>query len=290
MTTKQTRSEVKDNLAKQVDGLVNQLADLTDEARASELFKSWLAVQSKFHKYSFCNTMLILSQKPGATQVAGAATWKSMGRYICKGEKAIWINAPRQGKKTEKDEETGHETVVTFMYFVPVPVFDVSQTKGEALPDLEYRSTSDSCDLIPVLEQFIQDRGIKLEYLPTADSRLRGAKGVSCCGTILVDNGLDAVAKASTLVHEIAHELLHWQDGKVVAPNHSRSQGEIEAESVAFVTLSAMGFDVEGSKFYLAAWDGDKDKVKSSLTVISKTAKTLIEYLSASQSVQQQAA
>jgi antirestriction protein ArdC len=285
---RKTRDELRSELSDKVDGLVDRLADLTDEAQSSQVFKDWLKVQSKFHHYSFNNTFLILSQCLGASRVASGKQWRQMGRYIKKDEKAIWIWAPSKYTKFEEVEESQadgsvkkvNKAIKSFMSFIPVPVFDVSQTDGEALPVLNYRISGDDQGLLPLLEKFAAEKGIQVNYLSAGSGSLRQCNGVSLGKRIQVLETLQGAERASTLIHEIAHELLHWTEGNQLdTENHSRSTMEVEAEGVAFVTLSAMGFDMTNSSFYLAAWKGDKAKVKESLGAITKTAKEVINYL-----------
>jgi len=60
----------------------------------SDAMKNFLATMARFHRYSFTNAMLIAMQRPDATRVAGFQTWKSLGRFVKKGEKGIVIIAP----------------------------------------------------------------------------------------------------------------------------------------------------------------------------------------------------
>ncbi len=117
-------------LRKTIDDRLEQLAKAVDDVRASELFRQYLDVQARFHKYSWHNTMLIATQKPDAERVAGFKTWTTMGRHVRKGERGIMIFAPRPFKRTETDD-AGNETERQGVSFRPVYVFDVSQTDGD---------------------------------------------------------------------------------------------------------------------------------------------------------------
>src|SRR5690242_4478341 len=122
--SKTDATEARDRLAAAVEAMAD-----------SETFGAWLRARSAFHDYSFNNTLLIVSQRPDATQVAGYRTWQKLGRQVRKGEHGIRILAPCVVKR-ETDE--GEER--SAMFFRTVSVFDVSQTDGEPLPELEYRS------------------------------------------------------------------------------------------------------------------------------------------------------
>src|SRR6266446_241270 len=121
MSTREEASEARERLAEAVE----KLAD-------SDTFAAWLRARGAFHDYSFNNTLLIVSQRPDATQVAGYKTWQKLGRQVRKGEHGIRILAPCVVKR---ETDSGEET--RSMFFRTVSVFDVSQTDGEPLPELE---------------------------------------------------------------------------------------------------------------------------------------------------------
>ena len=74
----------------------NALNRLAAELQAgkSEALKNYLATMGRFHGYSWGNVLLIASQKPAATRVAGIHTWNKLGRMVNEGEKGIMILAP----------------------------------------------------------------------------------------------------------------------------------------------------------------------------------------------------
>jgi len=123
-------------LRARIDDSVEALARAVDEVRASETFRAYLDMQAKFHRYSWCNSMLIMSQKPDATQVAGYRTWQKMKRQVCKGERGIMIFAPCPWAK-EQEKPNGETETVSGMFFRAVHVFDVSQTDGPDLPTVD---------------------------------------------------------------------------------------------------------------------------------------------------------
>ncbi len=128
-------------LRARIDDDVEALAKAVDEVRASETFKAYLDVQARFHRYSWHNSMLILSQRPDASQVAGYRAWQKLGRQVTKGERGIMIFAPCPFKKERDngDTETG-------MFFRAVHVFDVSQTEGEPLPEVDVPTVDVAAD------------------------------------------------------------------------------------------------------------------------------------------------
>ena len=118
----------KNNHSELIDQLTEGIANLT----SSEQWQDYLNFQSRFHRYSFGNVLLIALQRPDATRVAGFNAWKKSNRFVRKGEKAIWILAPMVYKNPDAEEGEGDRVIRGFKF---VPVFDVAQTDGEELPD-----------------------------------------------------------------------------------------------------------------------------------------------------------
>ena len=194
MTTEQAK-----NLS---DAAITRLMEALERGQ-SEALKAYLGVMSRFHKYSWGNCLLIYSQRPDATHVAGFHAWLKLRRYIRKGEKGIVILAPMIGRKKSDDELTEDEQTRLFG-FRAAHVFDVSQTGGEPLPEFA-AITGDPQDYTERLKRFVAGQGIALEY----DGRIAPAKGMSsgCKITLLPD--LPSAEHFAVLVHESAHELLH---------------------------------------------------------------------------------
>ncbi len=145
---RQAGSDKAKELRQRIDDSVDTLAKAIDAVRASETFKAYLDVQAKFHKYSWCNSLLILSQFPTAERVAGFQTWKKLKRYVRKGEHGIMIFAPCPWSKD--NPKTGETD--TGIFFRAVHVFDVSQTDGEALPTVDVPDLDVALEFLPRLE------------------------------------------------------------------------------------------------------------------------------------------
>src|SRR5229473_3169505 len=125
MTTEQAKKLSEDAISRLLDAL---------ERGQSEALKTYLGVMSRFHKYSWGNSLLICSQRPDATHVAGFHAWLKLRRYVRKGEKGIVILAPMVGRKKTDDTLTTDEQMRLFG-FRAAHVFDVSQTEGDPLPE-----------------------------------------------------------------------------------------------------------------------------------------------------------
>ena len=167
-------------LRQQIDDSLDTLAKAVDEVRASDTFRRYLDVQARFHRYSWHNSMLILMQKPDASQVAGYRAWQKLGRQVRKGERGIMIFAPRPFHR-ETENANGETETVDGIYFRPVHVFDVGQTDGEALPTVDVPTVDTAADdLLADLLRVAQERKIDVKLGAVAG----GAFGASKHGSI----------------------------------------------------------------------------------------------------------
>jgi len=141
------------------------------EAGHSQTLRDYLAVMARFPRYSFRNQLLIASQRPDATRIAGFQTWRHLGRWVKRGEKGIVIVAPLPLRRAEPAQGEDPDPLLLFK---AVYVFDVSQTDGEPLPELA-ATQGDPADHLVRLKAAITDRGIRLRYCDDLD----GADGAS---------------------------------------------------------------------------------------------------------------
>lgn len=250
--------------------LVEDLANETDAARQSDLFRDYLRVSSLFHNYSWGNQMLIWSHRPAATRVAGYQTWRKMDRFVRAGEKGIPIFAPMVFKRQETADPEGLVTVEkAHLWFKVVYVFDIAQTNGKALPDLPTGCAGEAGDLEQQLCAFASEKGIGVETGETGDAKgYAEAKGTH----IVLSRALGPAERAAVLVHELAHCLLHF--GESHRPN--LKQRELEAEATAYVVAHHFGLELE-SNFYLASYGVKAADLLESLPIIQKTAHEIIQ-------------
>ena len=284
----------RDEMHSTIEDWIDELVDHVDDAQASEEFQEWLDVQSRFHDYSYRNTLIIQLQCPEATRVAGSNTWRNeFDRYVEEGEAAIWIWAPIITKQCpecenspsyhdrsdcEYTETAPDEWSKGLVGFKPAAVFDISQTDGESLPELETEATGDAEDLVPVLLDAADDLDVEVRIVDAANWEHGDAKGV--CKSRNLQPVVEAKARANqadfavTLIHEYAHAMLHSD----VTDEIERSKREVEAEAVAYIVGRYFGLDTSGSAFYLAAWqDDDADAIQDRLGRIGSTAEEIIE-------------
>ena len=281
-----------------VQEITEKLEQGIKEFFESEKYKTYLNTMSKFHNYSFNNTMLIAMQKPDATLVAGFKAWqKDFDRHVKKGEKGIRILAPAPYKIKEEQEKldpvTGEimldkngmpvteEVEIKIPAFRVVPVFDVSQTDGKELPDIGVNELSGS---VEDYEDFMQAL-TEVSPVPITYEDIEGeAKGYfhTTDHRIAIQEGMSQSQTVKTAIHEVAHAKLHDrernQDIDAVL-DKDRNTKEVEAESVAYTVCQHFGIDTSDYSFgYIAGWSSDRDmkELKSSLDTIRKTASELI--------------
>ncbi len=272
--TETGRTNPAKELRQRIDDHIEALAKAVDDVRASDDFRRYLDVQARFHSYSWHNAMLIFSQCPDATRVAGYRAWQKLGRQVHKGERGIRILAPCPFKR-ERATADGDSETVTGMFFRAVSVFDVGQTDGEALPEVEVPTIDSAADdLLARLARVAVSRDIALAFQPVSG----GAFGVSKRGAIEIDDQYPTGQQAKTLAHELAHEALHWD----IKGPFTRSLAELEAEAVAYVVCQHFGLDTEvRSSRYIALWQGDAKSMRESLERIATTARSIIDDASA---------
>ena len=253
-----------DALKKVTTDALDKLAALLDEGHSEQL-TVLLKTIARFHKYSWHNVALIASQRPTATRVAGFNTWRTMNRFVRKGEKGIAILAPIVGRR---DAEAECDNARTIRGFRAAYVFDVEQTGGEPLPE-PGEATGDPGTRMASLRTAILGRGIALE---TVDD-LGGALGTSNGGCIRILAGLSPAVEFATLAHEYAHELLHHAGDRPT----SRDTRELEAETVAFVVGAAVGLNTsDSSRDYIHLYRGDREALAQSLTRVQQTASAIL--------------
>jgi hypothetical protein len=126
------KSTIMDNL----EAYINDLANATDQATMDAAIQNYLTFYSRFHNYSFTNSMLIFMQKRDATKVAGYNTWKKQNRGVKKGAKAIWIWFPMTINAKQETDTAGVDFGAvdqaaksrSFTKFSLGKVYDISDT------------------------------------------------------------------------------------------------------------------------------------------------------------------
>ena len=271
--TPQTSKEV---IAANVKLLIEQL-----EAGHSEGLTAYLTAMGRFHNYSFGNILEIARQKPDATRVAGLYAWNQLGRKVSKGQKGIRILAPMIGTLKKKDTEATTESTAThkpiLVGFRAVYVFDVSQTEGAEFPALTKRTEGDVGEYRQRLLGHIEAQGIELEFKQS----IAPALGMSYGGRIAILPGQAPAEEFSTLVHELAHEMLHKAERRTATTKTVR---ETEAEAIAFVVSQTIGLNAgRASADYIHLYHGNAALLAESLEVIQRTAAVILSAIETEQ-------
>ena len=276
-TSKEEKEKIIiENLAygNDVKGLNEHLKMGLKEYVNSDQYKKYLDTISKFHNYSRRNIDLIHQQKPDATLIAGAKKWnESFERYINKGEKGFTIYAPSEYKVKDLNgdfvlDEDGK--VKTNIRFIPVKVFDVSQTNGKELSlnsvELE-NNVENYVDIYKALKEIADKDNIKIvfvdkELMPRAYGSYTPAKN-----TIELRKGMGQGDTLSTLIHELAHA--KYQSKIITTEEYALN--ELHAESIAYVTSKHLGLDTSKQSFgYLNSYMKDRKDFTDLDRVIDK--------------------
>jgi hypothetical protein len=250
-------------------------------------FASYLRMLSKFHEYSWANTILIMSQKPDATRVNSYDRWQQLGRQVMKGEHGIKIFYPK--KRKQADPDTGEESVFVTGFGIG-NVFDISQTEGDPLPTpptvADLHDTDEKSRQVNIrLSRWLKDsEGLRLEskdfpgaakgfYLPTSKPPaivIRKDIDIKNDGEIVLVDPL-SVGKTKTLVHEAAH---YVADHRGDLP---KEDAETVAEASAFAVMQNYGLDTGGYSFpYIATWAKNRDVLKRNLGQVQRVSHVLI--------------
>jgi antirestriction protein ArdC len=263
----------------QVDAALERLAEALRQGKPEDLVQ-YLRFWGSFHKYSYHNAMLILSQKPDATHVAGFQSWRKVGRFVRKGEHGIAILYPRI--QAREDVETG-ETERGLSGFGVGYVFDVTATEGAPLPEPPAWRTEGPAnpgDVERIAEE-IRRQGITLRMGRAAvEERIREADGVTYRDggvlVIAVRDDFDPAHTVHTLLHEFAHATLHFGADRPA----SREQRELEADAVALAVAAALGYDfTETSYRYLAGWDATAEGLAAVLPRVGRGVQSILRAL-----------
>jgi len=267
----QQRQTAKEVIAANVKSLIEQL-----EAGHSDALTAYLDAMSRFHNYSFGNILEIARQKPHATRVAGMYAWNQLGRKVKRGEKGIRILAPIIGIKRKKDEEAERDITKqntrVLVGFRNAYVFDVEQTEGAELPAM-HEICGDAGENHDRLVSFVKRQGIELVFT----DKIAPALGMSYGGRIAILPGRSKAETFATLVHELAHEMLHKAERRTTTTKVVR---ETEAEAIAFVVGKAVGLEVgSASADYIHLYHGNASLLAESLEVIQQASAVILAAL-----------
>ena len=251
------------------------LAESVTKLLESDQYKAALQFKTKFYRYSFNNCWLIYVQCPTATYIAGYKTWQQLGRQVNKGEKAISILAPI----IKKVEENGEE-VKRLVGFRTASVFDIGQTSGTEVPEIPkpqlLEGDSEQIqEVLTRLETFAEAKGFPVSYENLQGNALGRFSLLSY--TISIRTDLEPLQRTKTLVHELAHALMH----KDTSPESDKGHlCELEAESCAFIVCNRLGLDTSRYSFpYLLNWADHPNELLPAAERAAKVADEILETL-----------
>ena len=271
-----------DRISLFIDELKNKV---TSTAQSKEVL-DFLNFKKRFRKYSLYNSILIFIQNKNATLVKGARKWeKELGRKIKAGEKGIYIYVPV--KIGDKDGDKGEPLTVSqpqsvedlrTTRFILRPIFDISQTeeipgKAVKIPDeIKWYSDEEADEktriIYDALVELAKTKGVTVSLGDVGHER---ARGVSKGGSINLIN-----TNIATLIHELAHEMLHWKDDR---ESFSKQVKELQAEGVAHVVLKEFGLPTGTTENYLVLWKIDAEHITKNESVIKKTSEEIIDFI-----------
>lgn len=288
-TTKRTAAE----RAEQAKELQASIAAQVEELRNSEQWRRYLDFLQAFHTYSLGNVLLILSQCPHATHVAGYRKWQELGRQVRKGEKALKIFGYSTKKITReeedqdqsatqtKEDENGQRVTVRVRYPV-LSVFDISQTDPiegveQVSEPVQLLTGEDTAQVVATVTEWLTGQG----WTVTRETIQGSANGYTTTdGTrrVVIGDHLSPAAAAKTILHEAAHVLLHTDQDHAEYVAH-RGVCEIEAESVAYVVAGLLGIDTSAYSIgYIAEWsNGKAEVIKNTAANVLRAAHTLAD-------------
>ena len=282
---------------KDMDSIMKSLESGVSDFFTSEKYGEYLKTMTKFHRYSFNNTLLIAMQRPEATLVTGYRNWQSMGRQVKKGEKGITIlaPAPKKQKKAqalydqnqmpvldEQGNQKYEEVEVVIPRFKATTVFDIDQTEGEPIQTIAPEELTEAVRDFDLFMQAITD----ISPVPIRFDEIEGSsKGYydNANKEIVIREGMSESQTIKTAIHECGHAMLHDRDLMLASGiKKDRETKEVEAESVAYSVCSAFQIETSDYSFpYIAGWSSGRDmkELRSSMDTIRQTAGKMVDDL-----------
>jgi antirestriction protein ArdC len=246
------------------------------EAGYPEALADCLKAMARFHTYSFGNVLLIATQRPKASLVAGWRGWNELGRAVRQGEKGILIFAPilSEPKRLEGRTNGNADTTPELLGFRPVRVFDVEQTEGETVRGIGHPINADLADTLKRLMEFAAAQEIRIEY----SDNIAPAKATSYRGVIRLRRDTEAAETVLVLARELAVQMLYTIERRSFV---TRDVLMREARAVAFVLAHALGLESENED-NVQLYQGNTNLLAESLEVVQRTAAVILGAVSPS--------
>lgn len=251
------------------------VADL--KAGKSDTMKEWMQSVSKFHSYSWSNSLLILFQTGGkASRVMGARQWETnFNRKVKDGENGVSILAPvivKRNKDAKKGTpEAEQKKLIGFRL---VKVFAEYQTEGDALPEFARPTGSVPEGALDKLIAFSGKNGVPVNFDSRACGEAFGFYSVQS-KSITIREGMSEAETFAVVSHEIGHSILHANEAR--RKQTSRTVRELEAEAVSFIVSTAVGVSYgRAASDYIQLYAGDEKLLTESLSHIVKAAHSIL--------------
>lgn len=278
MRERETPVEINEKL-KEVNEIVkNGFDKLVGEVKEghSENYLEYLAFISRFHKYSHFNQMLIFSQKPDATLVAGYRTWQDMGYQVRAGEREIKITAPIFVKQLEENEVGQLTSLQKLVGFKVVSVFDSSQLiePAKAFWDFRKNIPEDAENKYQLVKRAVMSDALGIVEQPMP----RGKRGEATEDVIYLQEGMNSVDRTNVLIHEWGHEILHFGPARsLIEEEFSKPAQECQAESVSYVVSHFLGMENQFSRDYLLHYGNTTETLIKNMDIVQKTSHYMIQ-------------
>lgn len=291
MASKVKTTKTPEQRRAEADVLHESIAQQVEALRDSDAWQRFLEFAQAFHSYSLNNVLLILSQMPSATRVAGFRKWQQLGRQVRKGSKSIKIFGFRE-RKAKADEEDAEGTLDQLdtgervvRYFPMLSVFDMSQTDPTDEwedPNLAQRlDGGDEAGIYAATADYLTAEGwtVTREEIP---GEVNGFTTTDGSRRVVVDAQLSEAQAAKTILHEAAHVILHSSEDHAEYVAH-RGVKECEAESVAYIVAGIVGLDTSAySVGYVAGWTaGDAETIRATAANVLRTAHKIADAITA---------
>ena len=296
MARKITTTATPEQRRAQAEALQASIALQVEQLAGTEQWARFLDFAQAFHAYSLNNLLLILSQNPTATHVAGFRKWLQLGRVVRKGERGIRIFGYRQttiaDDTTEAESESDSEDAPARKrtYFPVLSVFDISQTDpidpdAAELPTISQRlAGEDPAGILAAVTDYLEEAGwtVTREAIPGEANGYATTDGTR---RVVIDADLSPAQAAKTGLHEAAHVILEHVDAGQADYIEHRGIRETEAESVAYIVAGIAGLDTAAYSIgYVAGWaDGDVETIKSTAARVLRAAHTLADAIAVSE-------
>ena len=297
-TNEERKQEVSETFEQLQKGIIEMLE--------SKQFKEICNSISKFHNYSFSNSVMIALQKPSASYVAGYNDWKNkFNRQVKKGEKGIKIICGMPEiieREVKKRDPITHQKILDsnenpilitqkekIVYYKIGHVYDISQTEqieGKKVIELSPAHLLEGN--VPNYEDMLE--AIKdVASVPVTFEKIEGEVNGYYSDSekkIAVKSDLCESQKIKTCIHELAHSLLHSEenisnsDDKLLK---NRIYQEIQAESIAYIVSNHFGLDTSQYTFgYVAGWSGNVDEFSKNMAIIQRASNEIISKMESS--------